>query len=266
MKPFLLKEEVSQVNSIKMPHTAMVLAAGLGRRMQPLTTNKPKPLIKIGGVPIIDRTLFRLKEADIKRVVINVHYMAHMMEDHLNQKSETPEIIISDERHELLETGGGITKALPLIGADPFFSINSDAIWSNGENNTLEQLAIRHGHEDEIHLLAIKTEAAYGYFGEGYSGKGDFYLREDNSIEWRQGRDYAPYMFGGISLMSPKLFEPFKPTPFSSIEVFKEAQLKGKLFGHVHEGRWYHAGCPKAVGDIETLLVEFGDDYWEGGS
>lgn len=236
------------------PEVAMILAAGMGNRMRPLTKKCPKPLIKVGGVPIIDRTLMKLKEAGLKKAIINVHYMADKMEAHLGKFKHPPKIEISDERSELLETGGGITKALPLLGPKPFFTINSDAIWTNGPTNTLNTLAKNYGDEDEVHLLIIKTEEAVGYYGEGYTGKGDFYLEDDGRLSWRAGREFAPYMFGGITIMSPKLFEGREIKPFSSIEIFKKAQLKGKLIGHVHNGHWYHAGCPKAVDDINTIL------------
>ena len=252
------------MNTLNIPTIAMILAAGLGKRMQPLTSTRPKPLIKVGGIAVIDRTLKHIGEAGISKAVVNVHYMADMMEEHLSNSKAPPEIIISDERESLLETGGGITKALPHLGNNPFFTINSDAIWQDGPENTFHKLAHGYVHEDEVHLLIIKTDLAYGYYGEGYTGKGDFFLKDDGQLEWRKGRDYAPYMFGGITLMSPKLFQDKKPEPFSSLEIFIKAQEAGKLFGHVHNGHWYHVGCPKAVGDIEVLLEQHGDDYIKG--
>lgn len=252
----------------KMPHKAIILAAGLGKRMMPLTAKKPKPLIEVGGVPLIDRTLANLNNTSIETAVINVHYMADMMEAHLHKKPSNLNIKISDERDNLLNTGGGIAKALPLLGDDPFFSINSDAIWTDRDQDedALKNLAKNYHGEDEVHLLIIKTKEAFGYFGQGYFGKGDFYLNDNKSLEWRRGRDFAPYMFGGIALMSRKLFTGREIKPFSSLEILKDAQSKGKLFGHVHRGRWYHAGCPQAVKDIDILLQIHGDNYpKEGG-
>lgn len=236
----------------KFPSSAMVLAAGLGTRMRPLTNEQPKPLIKVAGKALIDYTLDRFAAFGIDNVVVNVHYLADMLEDHLAMRT-APAITISDERETLLETGGGITKALPLLGKDPIFCTNTDAILFDepiDEACATLARAWDPDHMDALLLLTPHTAAS------GYDGAGDFHLEGDGRIAWRRG-NAAPFIYTGLQIISPALFEGLSVEPFSLKTVWEKADGEGRLHGVVHRGAWMHVGDPEGLKTAEERLAAF---------
>lgn len=231
---------------------AMVLAAGKGTRMRPLTDDRPKPLVEIQGRALIDHTIDRLEEAGIEKVVVNIHYMADMLEAHLEGR-ESPEIIFSDERDVLLETGGGVRCALPLFDDGPFFVVNSDALWLDvpGSDNTLRTMMDAYDDKgaDYLMLLARREEAV------GFTGKGDFEMDEAGHLSWRKGEEAADYMFAGVQIMNAALFENAPEGAFSNKWVW-DAELipHGRFVGHLLHGRWLHASSADDVLAIEEAL------------
>ncbi len=232
------------------PKTAMVLAAGLGLRMRPVTESIPKALVSVAGRTLIDRTLDRLHEAGIEKVVVNVHYLADMLEAHLEKRKTPEEIILSDERDQLLETGGGIRKALPLLGDEPFFAINCDIIWQDNYKNTLRRLASRwsDGSMDALLLMIPTIRAA------GYDGNGDYQIEQGGRLVRRKPQTIAPYLFGGVQILHPRLFEGCGGDSFSLNRLYDRAQQGGRLFGLRHEGRWMHVGTPAHIEEAEQIL------------
>ncbi len=230
---------------------AMILGAGLGKRMQHLTKDRPKPLVNVRQKPLIDHVLGRLEEIEIDKVVVNVHYKADQLEKHLAHR-RAPNIVISDERKELLDTGGGITKALANFGQNPFLVHNSDSIWIEGAGLSLRRLTKRWDSEmmDALLLLASTTTSI------GYSGQGDFIMDPDGKLIRRPEREIAPYVYAGVSILHPRLFKGRKVTRFSLNEVWNQALEADRLYGLRHEGVWMHIGSPDAVSDAEAYVEE----------
>lgn len=233
------------------PKTAMVLAAGLGTRMRPITDKIPKPLVEIAGLPLIDRALDRLSEAGVARAVVNVHYLADQIEAHLAQRT-APKVEFSDERDDLLETGGGIAKALPLLGPDPFYLLNTDSMWVDGARPLLDRLAERWDGARMDALLAVAPTVA----SSGYSGTGDFLLDADGRLSRRPERITAPFVYTGIAILSPTLFEATPDGAFSLNVVFDAAIATERLFGIRLDGMWMHVGTPPAIAEAEAALAE----------
>lgn len=230
--------------------TAMVLAAGHGTRMRPLTNDRSKAMVEVGGKPLIDHMLDRLAEAGVTRAVVNVHAHADHLEAHLKTRTGLPEIIISDEREELLETGGGVVKALPLLGDDPIFICNIDAIWLENKSAfkaLLEawSLAVM----DDLLLLAPKNETL------GYHGGGDFELAAKGNISRCKG-DSAPYVYAGVQIANLVPITAFKPEPFSRNKVWDVSLAAGRAFGAVLDGFWMHVGDPDARGEADAILAQ----------
>lgn len=224
-----------------MPKTAMVLAAGLGTRMRPLTDDRPKPLIEVAGKALIDYALDRFAAAGVKRAIVNVHYFAEKMEAHVAART-APQVLISDERDLLLETGGGLKKAAPLLGEEPFFCTNTDAILLDDGGEACANLADAFVAEKmDALLLLVPRELA-----SGYDGAGDFDLSEDGRIAFRSGES-APYVFTGLQILSPRLLDGAPEGPFSTRLLWDKALKAGRLYGAVHKGFWMH------VGDFEGL-------------
>jgi MurNAc alpha-1-phosphate uridylyltransferase len=227
----------------------MVLAAGLGTRMQPLTDTRPKPLIKVAGKPLIDHVLDRLAEAGVERAVLNVHYLAEQIIAHTASRT-TPRVIISDERGVLLGTGGGVVKALPELGPAPFFHINSDTIWIDGVTPNLTRLA--HAFDpvtmDALLLLAPTTGSI------GYEGRGDFAIAPDGRLRRRSEREVAPFVYAGAAILSSALFKAAPPGEFSLTDLFERAAAAGRLHGLRLEGLWMHVGTPEAIGAAEQAI------------
>ena len=236
---------------MNMPATAMVMAAGMGKRMRPLTATRPKPLVHLAGKPLIDHCLAKLSEAAIRNIVVNVHYLADALEAHLKSVPYLVDIRISDERDRLRETGGGLVKALPMIGGDPFFCLNSDNIWLDGPQNVFAQLAERWDADkmDALLLLVPHQRAC------NYTGLGDFTLTADGRISRRAPRRVAPFIYTGIQLMSKKLIADPPDEIFSTMVFWERAIAKRRLYGVVHQSLWFDVGTPAALKPTEEALL-----------
>jgi MurNAc alpha-1-phosphate uridylyltransferase len=233
-----------------MPRTAMVLAAGLGERMRPLTDKLPKPLVAVAGKPLLDHVLDRLADQGVERAVVNVHYLADLIENHLAAR-KAPQIVISDERAKLLNTGGGVVKALPKIGTEPFFHINSDTIWIDGVRPNLERLAEAFDPDamDALLLLAASNDSI------GYAGQGDFMMATDGRLKKRPERETAPFVYAGAALLRPELFKDAPDGAFSLTKLFDRAAETGRLHGLRLEGVWMHVGTPGAIAEAEAAIL-----------
>lgn len=231
------------------PLRAMVLAAGLGTRMRPLTERIPKPLVPIAGRTLIDRALDRLASAGVATVVVNTHHLAPLIEHHLAAR-QTPHIILSHEPL-LLETGGGIAKALPLLAPGPFYVINSDALWLDGEGDTLLRLAAGWDEErmDALLLLSPRADAV------GYDGPGDFFRGGDGRLRRRGVVPQAPYLYIGLQLLSARLFDGVKVERFSLNRLWDQALAGGRLYGLIHEGSTFDVGTLGGIALAEAALA-----------
>ncbi|HKR25196.1 MAG TPA: nucleotidyltransferase family protein [Allosphingosinicella sp.] len=237
----------------RVPATAMVMAAGLGKRMRPLTASRPKPLIEIAGRALIDHALDRLRSAGVARAVVNVHYLAGSLEAHLKTQVKDIEILISDERKKLLETGGGLKHALPLIEADPFLVVNSDNLWVDGPVDTLRLLAA--GWDDarmDALLLLVPLARAHCH-----KGRGDFHMSRAGVLKRRGPNGVAPFVYTGIQMLSKRLFDAELPDgAFSTNLIWDGAIAAGRCFGTVHQGLWFDIGRPDSIGKAEAILGE----------
>jgi MurNAc alpha-1-phosphate uridylyltransferase len=229
--------------------TAMVLAAGLGTRMRPLTDKVPKPLVPLNGKPLIDHVLDRLAAGGISRAVVNVHHFPDQIEAHLAGRAK-PAIAISDERGALLDTGGGVVKALPLLGRAPFLIHNSDSFWVDGLGSNIARLISAFDPErmDSMMLLAL------GATSLGYDGHGDFLMAQDGVLERRGERREAPFAFTGVSIAHPRLFKDAPQGRFSLNVLWDRAIERKRLFGLRLDGVWMHVGTPQAVQDAERWI------------
>ena len=233
------------------PQTAMVLAAGFGERMRPLTDSMPKPLVQVSGRALIDYVLDKLALAGVATAVVNVHYLADQIEAHL-AKRKSPRIAISDERARLLDTGGGVVKALPLLGSGPFFLINSDSIWLDGARGNLERLAavFDPARMDALLLLAPVATSI------GYGGRGDFAMAPDGRLRPRTEREVTPFVYAGAAVFSPALFKDAPQGPFSLNRLFTKAAEAERLFGLRLDGVWMHVGTPDAIALAERAILQ----------
>lgn len=232
------------------PTRAMVLAAGLGTRMRPLTDHLPKPLVPVAGKTLLDHMLDRLAGAGVTTAVVNVHYLADKIEQHLAARTR-PQIVISDERDALLGTGGGVVRALPLIGDAPFFHVNADTLWIDGVKPNLVRLAdaFDAATMDAILLLAPSSGSV------GYDGRGDYVMAPDGRLTRRGERDVAPFVYAGAAIMSPALFANAPDGEFPLTRLWDRAGEAGRLFGLRLEGLWMHVGTPAAVGEAEAAIA-----------
>jgi MurNAc alpha-1-phosphate uridylyltransferase len=233
-----------------MPNRAIVLAAGLGTRMRPYNGHIPKPLVEIGGKSLIDYSLDRLADAGVQRVVVNVHHLADALQRHLASR-QRPQIVISDERGALLGTGGGIAKALPQLGAEPFFLVNSDTVWLDGVKPNFTRLAEAFDPKamDALLLLAPTTDSI------GYVGRGDFTMLPDGRLRRRGENEVVPFVYAGAAVLSPALFADAPTGAFPLTRLFDRAGAKDRLFGLRLEGVWMHVGTPEAVAAAEAALA-----------
>lgn len=231
------------------PTHAMVFAAGLGKRMRPLTNQLPKPLVKVNGKALIDYAIEGLAAASIRTIVVNVHYLPDLLESHL-QQWEQPEIIVSNERDVLLETGGGLKKALPLLGSEPFFIRNSDSFWLDSVRCNLDRMSEAWDSQkmDGLLLLAPTVDAI------GHNGKGDFLMSSTGELTRRNERNLAPFIYAGAALFHPRFLDTAPDGPFSLNLLFDRAIEKGRLFGLRLEGVWIDVGTPQAIKDAEHAL------------
>jgi N-acetylmuramate 1-kinase len=237
------------------PRRAMVLAAGFGTRLKPITDKTPKPMVTVAGKPMIDTVLDRLAGIGVQDVVVNTHHLAEVIESHL-QKRATPHIQISREE-EILETGGGVTKALPLLGADPFYVINGKIIWLNGKTDALIRLAEAwdDGCMDALLLLQPTVTAV------GYSGPGDFFLDQLGAIRRRRHWEVAPFVYAGIQILHPRLFKDGPKGAFSLNILYDRAIEAGRLFGLRHDGEWFHVSTPEQLAEVEARIAHGIDRY-----
>jgi N-acetyl-alpha-D-muramate 1-phosphate uridylyltransferase len=229
------------------PTHAMVLAAGLGLRMRPLTLTTPKPLLAVAGRTMLDRVLDHLDEVGVAHRVVNAHWLAASLHQHLAGR---PGVSLSDEP-EVLETGGGVAKALPLLGDRPFYVCNADIVWEDGRCSALRRLAEAwDGERMDALLLMQPTATAFGY-----DGPGDFFLDDHGRARRRSGDEVSPLLFAGVQILHPRLFDGAPAGKFSLNVLFDKAAAAGRLYGLVHDGAWYHIGTPEALGDAEKLLA-----------
>lgn len=232
----------------------MVLAAGLGTRMRPLTDDRPKALVEVAGQALIDHVLRRLGESGVQRAVVNVHWFAERLESHLAARADGPEIIISDERAELLETGGGLKKAAPLLGPDPVFVANIDSVWTdNGApgDTALNQLArLWNPSIMDAALLLARREGSIGF-----EGGGDFFLAGDGKLTFRGEAAEAPYAYMGVHICRPGYVAEGPEGPFSLSGFWRRSAAAGRLYGCVLDGDWMHVGDPGAREAAEAKLA-----------
>lgn len=232
------------------PKTAMVLAAGLGTRMRPLTDHKPKPLVEVAGKPLLDHVLDRLKDAGVTKAVVNVHYLGEQIIEHVASRTQ-PQVLISDERGSMLGTGGGVKKALPLLGDEPFFHMNSDSMWIDGVQPNLDRLAAAFDPARmDILLLMAPTANSIGY-----EGAGDYNMMPDGTLRKRKENQVVPFVYPGVAILSPAIFEGAPDGDFSLTKLFDAAAEKERLFGLRLEGLWMHVGTPDAVSAAEEAFL-----------
>jgi len=226
----------------------MVLSAGLGERMRPLTNDKPKPMLEIAGRSLLDRALDRLEDIGVTHAAVNTFYLAEMVEKHLAART-SPHISISREE-ERLETGGGVKQALPLLGDGPFYVVNGDALWLNGPTDALRRMAdIWNDQAMDALLLLHSTVDAYGY-----NGRGDFVVEPDGRLFRRPEQEVAPYLFTGIQILHSRLFEESTDGMFSLNALYDRAIEDDRLYGVVHDGEWFHIGTPEELAEAESYM------------
>lgn len=231
------------------PTRAMVLAAGLGLRMRPLTLDRPKPLIAVAGRTLLDHVLDRLGAAGVTRVVVNTHYKGEQIAAHLRGRTDLA-VELSPEA-ELLDTGGGVKNALPRLGAEPFYVVNADNVWLDGPTPALTRLAAAWdpARMDILMLLAPSVLAV------GYEGRGDYFLDPEGRCRRRRGQEIAPFVFAGVQIVSPSAFADTPAGAFSNTLVWDRAEEAGRLYGLRHDGVWLHVGTPEALGEAEARLA-----------
>jgi MurNAc alpha-1-phosphate uridylyltransferase len=236
------------VTAYEFPKTAMVMAAGYGKRLRPLTDTTPKPMVKVLGRPMIDVVLDRLAAAGVKRAVVNLHHLGEVIRDHLKTRTDL-EIVFSEES-EILETGGGTKQALPLLGADPFFVVNAKIIWLNGREDALHRLARNWdpARMDSLLLLHPTVTAV------GYDGPGDFLMDQEGRLKRRPEWEVAPFLYSGINICHPRLFDDAPDGAFSVNILWDHAIEQGRLHGIRHDGEWYHVSTPQHLREVEREL------------
>lgn len=231
--------------------TAMVLAAGYGERMRPLTDTMPKPLIPLMGRTLIDHVLDRLAAAGVETAIVNVHYLPEQIEAHMEARaSRAPRTVISDERDLLLNTGGGAAKALPHLGDGPFFIHNSDSVWSEGVTPALPHMQ-RLWDGDRMDCLLLLAPLSTSI---GYNARGDFDMAPDGRLSRRGDRQAVPFAFAGVSLCTAAFFEDLPDGPFSLNLLWDRALAKNRLYGMRLYGRWMHVGTPEALSEAEAIF------------
>lgn len=229
---------------------AMVLAAGFGKRLRPLTDTTPKPLVRLRGHSLLDRILDRLEAAGVEEVVVNLHHLAEKIEAHL-AKRPGPRVVYSREEEEILETGGGVAKALPLLGEGPFYVCNGDVCWLDGRVPALRRLAAAwdDSRMDALLLLEPMVDAV------GYDGRdGDYFMDPGGRLERRGESQVAPFLFSGIQVLHPRLFKGAPEGGFSLNWLYDKAEAAGRLWGLRHDGEWFHVGTAEALQEVEDAL------------
>ena len=233
------------------PTRAMILAAGIGKRLRPITATVPKPLVEVGGRALIDYALDRLERAGVETAVVNVHYPADLVRVHVGKRKK-PKVVISDEREKLLDTGGGVAKALPRLGDEPFYVINSDSFWIEGPRPNLDWLAGGwHGDRMDALLLLASTVRSVGYHG-----RGDFRMDPAGRLSRRPEREVAPFAYAGAAILHPRLFADCPAGAFSLNRLFDRAIEADRLFGVRMDGLWLHVGTPETIGEAELSIAD----------
>ena len=232
------------------PTKAMVLAAGLGLRMRPLTDHMPKPLVRVAGRPLLDHALDKLGAAGVDEAIVNVHYLPDQIIDHVAGRTR-PRVTVSDERAQALGTGGGVVKALPLLGHAPFFHLNADTMWIDGVRPNLARLAetFDPARMDILLLMAPTTSSI------GYGGRGDYAMLPDGALRKRKEHQVVPFVYAGAAILSPSLFANAPSGEFSLTRVFDAANEQERLFGLRLDGMWMHVGTPDAVHAAEEAFL-----------
>ncbi|WP_313394989.1 nucleotidyltransferase family protein [Sphingobium yanoikuyae] len=230
--------------------TAMLMAAGLGKRMRPLTATRPKPLVKVAGKALMDHALDRLAAGGIKTAVVNVHYLADTVEAHLKTRKDM-DFRISDERAKLLETGGGLIHARPLLGDKPFICANSDNLWIDGPAETLGMMQRLWDPERMDALLLLVPLAR----ANCHSGPGDFHMDANGRLTRRKTAHVAPFVFTGVQILSPRLLVDPPADVFSTNIFWNRAIAAGRLYGAVHQGLWFDVGTPQAIPVVESMIA-----------
>jgi MurNAc alpha-1-phosphate uridylyltransferase len=230
----------------------MVMAAGLGKRMRPLTATRPKPLVEVAGKPLIDHVFDRLRGAGVARAVVNVHYLADALEAHLQRLPAGVEVVVSDERPRLMETGGGLAQARHLLGDEPVLVANSDNLWVDGPVDAIRLLAAR-WDDAAMDALMLMVPLARAH---NHRGQGDFYMAADGRITARRkpGRA-APFVFTGVQMIHPRIIEDHPDGPFSTNLFWDRAIAAGRAYGLVHQGMWFDVGTPEAIPRTEAILA-----------
>lgn len=228
--------------------TAMVMAAGMGKRMRPLTATMPKPMVRVAGKPLIDHALDRLADSGVDRALVNVHYLADALEAHVETR-QSPKVLISDERDALLETGGGLVKAQDQL-PDPFFCLNADNIWLDGPRSAFHDLSARWNPEEMDALLLLVSHAR----AENFKGKGDFHMDARGRLKRRASGRIAPFIYTGIQLVSKRLLRDAPEGKFSTNILWNRAMEEGRLFGLSFTGLWFEVGTPEAIAPTEDAL------------
>ena len=233
------------------PTTAMILAAGFGMRMRPLTDKMPKPLVPVAGKPLLDHVLDRLGDVGVTKAVVNVHYLPDKIVQHVANRKQ-PQVVISDERDVVLGTGGGVVKALPLLGGAPFYHLNADTMWIDGVQPNLSRLAdaFDPSRMDILLLLAPTANSI------GYSGSGDYGMNADGSLRKRKEYQVVPFVYAGVAIMSPAIFANAPKGEFSLTKIFDAANEQERLFGLRLDGLWMHVGTPEAIQAAEAALLQ----------
>lgn len=227
----------------------MILAAGLGKRMRPLTASQPKPMVRVAGKPLIDHALDRLAEAGVAKAVVNVHYLADALEAHVLSR-QTPKVTVSDERAQLLETGGGMLKALPQL-PDPFFALNADNIWLDGPKSAFHDLSRRWDPDQMDALLLVVPHAR----AMNFSGAGDFHMDPLGRLSRRRAGRIAPFIYTGIQLVSHRLLRDAPEGPFGTMLLWERAIAEGRLYGISFTGLWFEVGTPQMIRPTEEALT-----------
>lgn len=232
------------------PSVAMILAAGLGTRMRPLTDTCPKPLLPVAGQPMIDRVLDQAAEAGVRRAVVNLHYLGRMIRDHLAARA-TPEVVFSEEQPQILDTGGGIVQALPLLGPAPFFTANSDAVWAGPNPLALLADAWDPDRMDALLLLVHRDRA------RNYARDGDFAFERDGAAPVRRGAaEIAPYVYTGAQIIAPGAFAGAPAGPFSLNLIWDDLIARGRLAAVAYPGNWVDVGTPAGLDIAAAALAE----------
>jgi MurNAc alpha-1-phosphate uridylyltransferase len=226
----------------------MILAAGFGLRLRPITDTTPKPLVQVLGRTLIDRTIDRLHEGGVESFVVNTHHLSELIHRHLKKRVDV-EILFSLE-DEILETGGGITNALSKFSNDPFFACNGDTLWLNGSQDAVNRM-VCHWDENKMDALLMLHSTVDAY---GYEGLGDFDLDPLGVLSRRPESEVSPYLFTGVQILHPRLFEIAPKGPFSMNVLYDKAIKTGRLYGIVHDGEWFHVGTPEALNEAEDYM------------